>query len=85
MIDVVVNRKRHLGIAAIDRTRRGIDEVLDLRMAATFQNVQKSFDVAVRIGMRVHQGIAHTRLRRQMDHAPDRLLREQLLHPGPIG
>ena len=60
MIDVVMNRKRHLGIAAVDGTRRGIDEVLDLRMPAAFQNVQKPFDVAVRIGMRVHQRIAHT-------------------------
>src|SRR5215831_9513928 len=27
MIDVVVNRKRHLSMAAVDGTRRGIDEV----------------------------------------------------------
>src|SRR4029077_20310246 len=54
MIDVVMNRKWHLGIAAIDGTRRGIDEVLDLRVPAAFQNVEKPFDITVRIGMWVH-------------------------------
>jgi len=67
MIDVVMNRKRHPGIATVDGTRRGIDEVLDLRLSAAFQYVQKPINVAIRIGMRVHERIAHTSLCRQVE------------------
>lgn len=85
MIDIVVNGKRHVGIAAVHGTGGRIDEMLDLSMPTTFQNVHESFDVAFRIGVRVHEGIAHTGLSGEMDDAPYRVVGEEVTHALSVG
>ena len=54
--------------------------MLDLRVSAAFQDVQKPFDVAVCIGMRVHQRITHTSLSGQMNDLRNRLRGKEPAH-----
>ncbi len=81
MVDVVVDRKRHLRVAAVDGTRRRVDEMLDLGMPAAFEDVQEAFDVAVRIGVGIDERIPHAGLRGEMHDTADRIFREQLFDP----
>ena len=68
MIDVVVNGEGHLGVAAVNGTGGGEDEMGDAVVAAAFQDVQESGKVAVEIGVGIGQGVAHARLGGQMDY-----------------
>src|SRR5450631_4045116 len=49
-------------------------------VAATFNDLQESGDVAVHIGMRILNGIAHPRLRGQVHHALEFFRAEQCRH-----
>ena len=77
MIDVLMHRERHLRIGPVDRARRGIDQVLDARVPATFQNVRKTQQIAVDVNARVLQGITHSGLGRQIDDQVESLAFEQ--------
>ena len=77
MIDVVVLGKRHALIAAVDAGTAGIDKVLDAVVATAFENIDEADHVAIDIGMGILQRIAHTGLRREVDHALRAFRREQ--------
>jgi hypothetical protein len=85
MIDVLGLDERHRRVGAVDRTRRGVDQVLDAGVAAAFDHVQESGDVALHIDMRILGRIAHAGLRRQMHDAAEAFAREDRLHRGLIG
>jgi hypothetical protein len=59
--------------------------VLDGGVAATFQHVHEADQVAVDIGMRVLQRIAHAGLGCQVDHPVETLLQRTALHGRPVG
>ena len=63
----------------------GIDEVLHLGMPAALQHVHEADDVAVDVGMRVLQRIAHAGLRRQVDHTVETLAGKEIGHAGTVG
>jgi hypothetical protein len=54
-------------------------------MPAALQHVHEADEVAVDVGMRVLQRIAHAGLRRQVDHAVEALAGKQPLHAGAVG
>src|SRR3546814_3540933 len=57
---------------AIDRTRRGVDEMLDVaRMARRLEHREMAFEIAVLIGEGVFEAVAHARLRREVDDAAE--------------
>ncbi|MBV6389860.1 MAG: hypothetical protein JNIBNLAF_01511 [Nitrosomonas europaea] len=68
MIDVVMYREWHHRVGTIDTGAAGIHQVLDIVMTATFENMSKTNDVAVNIGKRVFNRIAHPGLGCQIHH-----------------
>ena len=63
MIDVLVHGERHLRVRAVHRAGRGVDEVLDAVVPAAFEHVREADDVAVDVGVRILQRVAHAGLR----------------------
>ena len=58
-----------------------------LLMAAALQHMAKGHQVAVDVGSGILQGVAHARLRRQVDHRAKAILRKEgcaILAPGQI-
>ena len=68
MVGLVVHRKRQLGIGAVDRRGRRIDQMAASVMPATFQHIDETLEIGVDIGMRMVDRIAHASLRREMNH-----------------
>ncbi len=85
MINPVVHREGHLGVRSIDRTGRSIDEVGNIGMPATFQNMKKSDEVAFNIDVRVCETVADPRLRRKMEHPLKPLALKESVDGAPIG
>ena len=84
----LVHRKRHPRVGAIDGTRRGEHQVLDAVVPAAFQHVERAGDVAVDVGLRRLERIAHAGLGAQMHHAVEALARRTASpcrprRPGP--
>ena len=84
MIHIVMHRKRHLGIGAIHRTGRGVDQMLDRVMTAGFQDIHEADQVGIHVGMGILQRIAHPGLRRQIDHPLGLVLGKNLGQRRPI-
>ena len=53
MVDVVVGRKRHDGIAAVDRAGGGIEQMADRKVAAGLEDVEETGQVRVEVSVRV--------------------------------
>jgi hypothetical protein len=85
MIDSVADAEGELAVRAIDRARRGIDEMLHLRVAAAFEHMQEAPDIGVDISVRMLQRIAHAGLRGEMDDALRLLLGEDRAHDFLVG
>ena len=84
MVDVVGRAEGQLAVAAIDRARGRIDEMIHLGDAAAFEDVEKPRKVRVRIGARIAQRVAHAGLGREIDHAPRRGSPERVLQLGGV-
>src|SRR5436190_602982 len=67
MVDPVLDPERQRLVAAVDRRRARIDEMLDLAMASEFQHVDLSHQIGSDVGLRIDQRIADPRLGAQMD------------------
>ncbi len=69
MINALIGAERHVRIGAVDRTRGRVNQVFHAVMAASFENVQKTRDVAADVYMRVLDRIADAGLGGKMDDA----------------
>ena len=78
MIGALVHGERHFRVGAIDRTRRGEHEVLHAVPPAAFQDVERSDQVALDVGMRIFDRIAYARLRRKVQALPSAVERRVL-------
>ena len=58
---------RHLVGHAVDAARAGIEQMADGMVAAVFEDVEESEDVALHVGVGVADGIAHAGLPGEMD------------------
>jgi hypothetical protein len=85
VINVVMLAEWHCSVATIHAGAAGKNQMLHRVVAATFQNVAKADQVGVDIGVWVVDGVAHPRLRGQMDDAPGLLSREQCRHRFAVG
>ena len=59
--------------------------MLDAVVPAALEHVQRADDVAVDVGVRVLERVAHARLRGEVDHALELLAREQRRHARAVG
>src|SRR3569623_1828296 len=84
VVDVVMHREGHISVRAVHRARRGVDEVLDAVMTAALQDIQKTDDVAVDVGARVFDGVAHAGLGGEVHHALRLVLGEHGLDGGAV-
>ena len=57
MVDILVDRERHIGIGTVNGTRRCIDQMLNPMMSASLQDVQRTHDITVNICPRILQRI----------------------------
>ena len=80
MVDVIMNRKRHVSVATIHGAGGRVDEMVDPTLSTAFENIHKPFDVALGVGMRVYEGIAHTGLSGEMHDSSYRFIREEVAH-----
>jgi hypothetical protein len=68
MVDVVVLGERHLLVAAVDAGTRRIEQVLDAVVATALEHIHEADQVAVGVGERVLQRVAHACLGGEVDH-----------------
>src|ERR1700730_3113642 len=85
MIDIVVYRKWQVRVGAIDRARRGKDEMLGSTMASALENVEKAGEIGVQISVRILQGVANAGLRREMHDRSELAVAENALDGPPLG
>ncbi len=69
VIDVVVYRKGHRRVSAIDARTACIDEMLHAEVPAALEDVSKADDVTVDIGQRIFDRVADAGLSGKVDHA----------------
>lgn len=68
IVDLVVLAVGHLAVEAINGTRRGVEQVRHTVIAACLQDVQEPDHVALHVGIRVRDGVAHAGLCREVHH-----------------
>ena len=83
-VDAVLLGERHLLVAAVDRAGAGVDQVLDRVVAACLKDVEEADEVALEVGTRVFDGVAHARLGGEVHHDVEAVLHEQALDEGGI-
>ena len=55
VVYIIVHIEWHIGVCAIDTGTAGVNQVLDIGMAASFQHVDKTDEITVNVGIRVDQ------------------------------
>ena len=68
VVDLVVFAVRDLAVQAINRTGRRIEQMLHLVVAACLENIEEADHVALHVGIRVRDGVAHAGLCREVHH-----------------
>ena len=56
----------NLRVHTVNRTRRGVNQMLDTIVPTCFEHVQEAHNVTLQIGVRVRDAVAHTGLRRHI-------------------
>ena len=85
IVDLVVFAVRYLRIQAINGTGRSVEQMLHLVMAAGLKNVEEADHVALHVGVRVRDGIAHARLGREVHHLVELLGGKKLVDRFLVG
>ena len=83
-VDAVLLGERHLLVAAVDRAGAGVDQMLYGVVAAGLEDVKETHEVALEVGPRVLDGVAHARLGGEVHHDVEAVLREKALDEGGI-
>ena len=53
VVGAVMDAEWHVGIGTVDGARRCVDEMLDVVMPASFENIQKAYDIGLDVAARV--------------------------------
>ena len=85
MIDIVVHRERHLGIGPVDRTRGGVDKVLDPGMPTAFEYIDEADEIGIDVGMGIDERIADSGLGGKIDHGVEAIFIKEGGHRLTIG
>jgi hypothetical protein len=68
MIDIMMDRKRHISVGTVYRAGRSKNQVFYLMVPAAFENIDKADKVRIDIGLRISQRISDTGLGSKIDH-----------------
>ena len=85
IVDLVVGGIRNLLVAAVHAGGARVHEVLDFVVAACFQDVVESDEVALDVGIRVRDGIADASLGGEVHDDGEVVLLEQAVDGGLVG
>ncbi len=85
VVDLVVFAVRDLAVQAINRTGRRIEQMLHLVVAACLENVEEADHVALHVGIRVRDGVAHSGLCREVHHLVELLGSKELVDVFLVG
>lgn len=80
IVHLVVCRVRHLLVAAIDRGGRSIDQMLDLMVTASLQDIVESDKVALNVSIRIGDAVADSCLSGKVHDNGNLVFREDFLH-----
>lgn len=78
-VHAVLLGERHLLVAAVYRAGARVDQVLHRVVAAGLKHIEEADEVALEVGARVLDGVAHARLGREVHHDVEAVLGEQAL------
>ena len=85
IVYLVVCRVWHFFVSAIDGRGRGIDQMFHLMVAARFEDVVKSDEVALDVSVGIGDAVAHACLGGEVDHYCYLVFGEDCLHGCLIG
>ena len=85
IVYLVVSRVWHFLVAAVDGRGRGIDQMFHLMVAARFEDVVKSDEVALDVSVGIGDAVAHACLGGEVDHYCYLVFGEDCLHGCLIG
>ena len=80
VVHLVVCRIRYFLVGSVYGRRRGIDQMLHFVVAACLKDVVESDEIALNIGIRIGDAVAHPGLGREIDYDSGAVVREKLLH-----
>ena len=80
IVHLVVGGVRHLLVAAIDRGGRGIDQMLDLVVTASLQDIVEADKVALDISIGIGDAVADSCLGGEVHDNGNLVFREDFLH-----
>jgi len=79
VVHIVAGREGHLLVQSVDAAGAGVHQVLDLLVAAAFQDIAEPDDVALHVGAGVLDAVAHAGLRSQVHDVGKLVGPEQVL------
>jgi hypothetical protein len=85
VVNLVIGRVRHLLVAAIDRGRRGIDEMLNLVIATSLEDVVETYEIRLNVSPWISDRIAHASLSGEVNHHGRFVVGEQFVYQRFIG
>ena len=80
MIDVLTDAMRRGGVQAINRTRRRIDQMFDIAMATSLQDIEKTHHIGFDINQRIFQTVTHACLACEIDDVSKMLCAEEVCY-----
>ncbi len=80
MINPFVRVERHLCVHAIHGAAGSIYQMLHLVVSAPFQNIQKSDNIGINVGLGIFNGITNASLSSQIDNMSELLRLEEIAH-----
>src|SRR5262249_1427633 len=85
MIDIVMDRERQMGVAAVDRTRGSKNQMTGLAMAAALEDVEKTGEISIEISVRILQRVTNAGLRREVHDRAEFALAKNAFDVAPRG
>ena len=79
IVHTVIGAERHLLVSAIDATGTAEYQMLHGIVAASFEDIVETNDVALNVDVRILDAVAHTGLGRKVDHDIELVLSEELV------
>ncbi len=85
MVYIIAGAEWHFGVVAVHAAGTGICQMFNIMVPSGFQDVYEPCNVAVDVGIRVFEAVAHTCLGSEVANFVEVFLFKQLHYPVLIG